>query len=112
MGCKTVPMSLRRPLRVDKVVIVSVLALPLKCTYETVSGSLEGMIDASWEKESREAPQDSSGNDDDDGGGGDDDPAGDDPSAGSGKTRDKTKEIHERLRIDDKVGDIDDTASA
>ena len=45
VGCRTVPMSLRRPHIVDKVVMVNPLSFPLKGAFEKVNGSLEGMIE-------------------------------------------------------------------
>ena len=45
VGCRTVPMSLRRPQIVDKVVMVNPHSFPLKGAFEKVNGSLEGMID-------------------------------------------------------------------
>ena len=109
MGSRTVPMSLRKPHIVDKVVMVYPLAFPLKNTFERLNGDLEALIDASWEKETREALQDVTGGDDDDGGGGDDDPGGDDPHGGGGRTKDRSREVKEKFGVDDTVRDVDAT---
>ena len=45
MGCKSVPLVLRRPHIVDKVVMVYPLAFPLKSTFEWVNGDLEALIE-------------------------------------------------------------------
>ena len=85
------------------------LAFPLKSIFGSVKERMatSSLIEASWEKETREALQDVSGGDDDDANGSDDDPGGNDPHSGGGSTKDRSKEIKDRFGIDDTFGDVD-----